>query len=94
VDASTEVWHQHNADWDPALLRQTSAVFTRTVTETLSPWKSIEAYTAEMASKKKAWYIFICQAWQGHRVSHDQNVKMSRRAFLETFKIMKMKIRQ
>lgn len=65
---------------------------TLTLTETLYSWESTEAYTTEMASRKKAWYRFIYQVWQGHRlsVSHDQNVKMSRRAFLEAFKTVKM----
>ncbi|KAJ5983221.1 hypothetical protein N7481_005320 [Penicillium waksmanii] len=63
---------------------------TLALTETLSSWESIEAHIREMAMKKRAWFRFIYQAWQGHRVSHDQNVRMSRRAFLEAFKSMKI----
>jgi hypothetical protein len=63
---------------------------TLALTETLSSQESIDAHIREMVTKKRAWFRFIYQAWQGHRVSHDQNVRMSRRAFLEAFKSMKI----
>ncbi|KXG45270.1 uncharacterized protein PGRI_041830 [Penicillium griseofulvum] len=54
--------------------------------ETSGSWETIESHINVMAAMKKTWCRFIFHAWQGHRVSHDDRVIKTHRAFIEALK--------
>jgi hypothetical protein len=54
--------------------------------ESSTSWEMIQGKVEALASKKKAWFRFIYRAWMGNRVTRDERVMKSRRAFLEACK--------
>ncbi|KAJ5926725.1 hypothetical protein N7516_008498 [Penicillium verrucosum] len=59
---------------------------TLALVQTCQSWETIETQVKAMAGKKKAWHRFIFRAWQGSRIAHDEGVRRSQRAFLDSFK--------